>query len=344
MPRLGTYNPRGQAKVTRPRISLLALGGTIAMSRSRPTAGLSPALDAADLIEAVPGIADAADVTPRSVRSKPGASLSFDDLRAALAAALAAVADGADGVVLTQGTDTIEETAYLLDLWWPRGAPLVVTGAMRSFSQPGSDAPANLLDAVATAAMPRASDAGVLVTMAGEIHAARYVRKSHSAHPGAFTSPGLGPVGVVAEGRATIRVRVPVFDALPRPVEGIHPRVAVVESLLGDDGHHLSLVADGGYDGIVLSGFGVGHVSAAVADVVGRIDDTPVVFASRTESGGTRRNTYHFPGSEHDLIEKGAIPAGLLNARKSRLLLWALLASGRSREEIRQEFEDRGAR
>ncbi|HET7174026.1 MAG TPA: asparaginase [Nocardioidaceae bacterium] len=330
--------------MTRPRISLLALGGTIAMTRSRPTEGLSPALDAADLIEAVPGIAHAADVIPQSVNSKPGASLTFDDLRAALAAALAAVADGADGVVLTQGTDTIEETAYLLDVWWPRGAPLVVTGAMRSFSQPGSDAPANLLDAVATATMPGASDAGVLVTMAGEIHAARYVRKSHSTHPGAFTSPELGPVGVVAEGRATIRVRIPTFGALPPPVPGIHPRVAVIESVLDDDGHHLSLVADGGYDGIVLSGCGVGHVSAAAADVVGRINGrVPVIFASRTESGGTRTNTYQFPGSEHDLIDKGAIPAGLLNARKARLLLWALIASDRSREEMRKEFGARGA-
>ncbi|HEY9472316.1 MAG TPA: asparaginase [Mycobacteriales bacterium] len=326
----------------RPRVAVLSLGGTIAMVETGRGGGLRPELEAADLVGAVPGIAEVAEVTARSVTTLPGASLTFEDIVRTHDTALECVAAGAEGVVVTQGTDTLEETAFLLDLWWPAHVPLVVTGAMRGAGQPGADGPANLLDAVLLAAHAPAAQHGVLVTLAGQVHAARHVRKVHSSHLGAFQSPNLGPVGVVAEGQVTFYADLPAHDVVPRPVPGRSPRVAVVESVLDDDGGPLGLVCDAGYDAVVLSACGVGHVSRAVAERVSEaVRRVPVVFASRTEGGGTRSHTYGFVGSESDLIARGAVPAGVLDHRKARLLLWALLAAGRSREQIATQFRDR---
>lgn len=338
----------------RPRVAVLSLGGTIAMVETgqpgqpgepgRSGQGLRPALEAADLVAAVPGLDEVAEVTARSVTTLPGASLTFPDIARTLRAALDCQAAGADGVVVTQGTDTLEETAFLLDLWWPGRVPLVVTGAMRGADQPGADGPANLRDAVLLATHAPAARLGVLVTLAGQIHAARHVRKVHSTDLGAFVSPNLGPIGVLAEGRVTLRAQLPGHDVLPPPDPGRSPRVAVLESFLDDDGDLLALVCQAGYDAVVLSACGVGHVSGAVAERVSEaVRVLPVVFASRTEAGGTRSGTYGFVGSESDLIGRGAIPAGVLDHRKARLLLWALLASGASGGDIAARFRDRAA-
>src|SRR3954452_14381836 len=159
-----------------------------------------PALASADLVRSVPGL-DAAGVrlTTRDLRRLPGSALTIADLDDVVRVAGEQVDAGAAGVVVTQGTDTIEETSFALDLRWDRAAPLVVTGAMRHSALAGADGPANLLAAVLTAASRAARDLGCLVVMADEIHAARWVRKSHTASVAAFTSPAAGPLGRVAD-------------------------------------------------------------------------------------------------------------------------------------------------
>jgi L-asparaginase len=171
------------------------------------------------------------------------------------------------------------------------------------------------------------------------------VRKTHSTHPGAFTSPNLGPIGMVRDGRAWLHAVLPAHEAIPPPARSgdAAPRVALLESVLGDDAELLRLVAGARYDGVVLGGFGVGHVCFAVAEEVSSLArHIPVVFASRTGAGGTHRRTYGFPGSEADLVARGAQPAGLLDHRKARLLLWATLAAGAGREEVARQFDLRG--
>ncbi len=322
-------------------VAIGALGGTITMTLQPGRTGAAPSLGAADLVAAVPALAEVAAVEATTLMTVPGASLTVDDVRAALSWAHAAVDDGADGAVLVQGTDTLEETAYLLDLWWDRAHPLVVTGAMRPPEQAGADGPANLLAAVTTAASPAVRERGVLVVLNDQLHAAARVRKTHATATDAFSSPDTGPVGRLHEGRLVAnpgsgRIR-------PLPLPGASRRVALVEASLDDAGELVHLVLEAGYDGIAIGAFGAGHLSAASADAVSTaLQHVPVVVASRTGGGSTLTETYDFPGSEHDLARRGALLAGWLDPRKARLLLWAALSAGMSREQVAHEFAVRG--
>ncbi|MET0999042.1 MAG: asparaginase [Marmoricola sp.] len=330
--------------MTKPRVAVGSLGGTIAMT-SESGAGVTPTLRADDLVAAVPGLADVAALEAVTLALLPSASLGYADCAAALEWAHRAIDDGAAGVVLVQGTDTLEETAYLFDLSWDRPEPLVVTGAMRSPQRAGTDGPANLLAAVTTAASPASRDLGVLVVMNDEIHAAARVAKTDSMAVQAFRSPVFGSLGRLVEGVPAYGNRPHRHPALAGPiVPGASPRVALLTTHLGDDGELVRLTAAAGHDGLVLATLGVGHVPAAVAEAVGEAAARlPVVFASRTGAGATARGTYGFAGSERDLVDRGAVPAGWLTPVKARLLLWSLLGRGSTREEIACELALRGA-
>jgi len=271
-------------------------------------------------------------------RRLPGASLSFADLAMLAAAIRARIASGADGVVVVQGTDTLEETAYLLDLRYPGPQPVVVTGAMRNPTLAGADGPANILAAVQVAAGRQARDQGVLVVFADEIHAARRVRKTHSTSVAAFASPDGGPLGYLVEGTPRLLNRLDHRTVVPDTGDERVPAVAVHTVTLGDDGALLAGAADR-IDGLVIAAFGAGHVPErlvpVLADLAARI---PVVLASRTGSGPVLRSTYAFPGSERDLRERGLIPAGFLDPLKARLLLHALLTAGGDRARITAAF------
>jgi L-asparaginase len=326
-----------------PLVALGSLGGTVTMTSTSPGSGVTPTAGADDLVTAVPALRHVAEVQATTLGSVPSASLTFDDVLAALAWARGEVEAGASGVVLVQGTDTLEETAYLLDLFWDRGEPLVVTGAMRPPQQAGADGPANLLASVATAASPQMREAGVVVVLDDEVHAASRVRKTDSTALHAFTSPAAGPLARVVE-REPVVLSCPVRPGpLPTPDPGSRVRVGLLESSLDDRADLVRLLVSQGYDGLVLGAFGVGHVSdataEAVSDVVGRV---PVVVASRTGAGSTLTRTYGFTGSESDLLARGAVLSGWLDARKSRVLLWALLSLGHDRDAVRGEFARRG--
>jgi L-asparaginase len=325
----------------RPAVSVASLGGTITMTSASAGAAVTPTLQAADLVAAVPGLDAVAALSAATLRTEPGAWLTPDDV---VAVGDWARAQDADGIVVVQGTDTIEETAYLLGLHWDRPEPLVVTGAMRAPSAPGADGPANLLSAVVVAGSAAARDRGALVVLNDDVHAAGRVRKSDAIAMHAFSSAPFGPVGRVHERRVTFADRPARWPALPAPLAGRSPRVALLETHLGDRGELLRLVADAGYDGIVLAGFGAGHVSAALAEAVTEVvPRCPVVLATRTGGGPVLRATYGFVGSEQDLLARGVLPAGWLDPRKARLLLWALLAAGLGADEVRARITERGA-
>ena len=308
------------------------------MTATGDAQGATPTLGGADLVAAVPELARVGvELGVEDFRRKPGASLTIDDI-AALAARIAELeAAGEAGFIVMQGTDTIEETAFLLDLLHNGEAPVVVTGAMRLPQQSGADGPANLLAAVRTAACPDARGRGCLVVMAEEIHAARYVRKQHSSSPSAFSSSAPGPIGTLSEGTPKF------FFALPRPRPVPLPftaqaRVPLVTAVLGDDGEQLAAIT-GRCDGLVVAAFGVGHVPESwVAPLEKAALRTPVVFASRTGAGHTATATYAFSGSERDLLQRGLIGAGLLDPLKARILLLAHLRAGAGRDDIAAAF------
>ncbi len=304
--------------------------------------GLAPALDGGDLAFALPELVELADVRPLAFRQLPGAHLSLDD-----ASALAAVLERElgrgtlAGAVVTQGTDTIEETAFALDLLLGVDEPVVVTGAMRAPALPGADGPANLLAAVKVAAHRPARGLGTLVVMNDEIHAARHVSKAHTTSPAAFCSHP-GPLGWVAEGAPRI-----VLRPASRPERRLSPSagrgsVALLTAALDDGvGGRLPPVAEG-VQGVVIEALGGGHLPASLLeDVDGLAARMPVVLASRTGRGELLRNTYGFAGSERDLLARGLIHAGSLDGPKARVLLLLLLRTGLSGRELAEAFVER---
>ena len=321
-----------------PTVSVVALGGTIASVPDDTGRGVTPQLSPEDLFASVRGASDVADVRLVPFRQLPSGDLGFDDL-AALALVLRDEAARSDGVVVTQGTDTLEETSYLLDLLYDGATPVVVTGAMRNPALPGTDGPANLLAALRVAVSEDARDLGPLVVFAEEIHLPRFVRKVHTSSVTAFASPACGPVGWVSEDRVRIplvpRRRTQHLD--PDALAGPMPSVGVVQLGLGSGALPPEQVA--GLQGLVVAAFGGGHVPGrtveSLAEIARRI---PVVVASRTGAGELYRGTYGFPGSERDLLERGLVSAGVLDAAKARILLAALLASGAGGDRIRAAF------
>lgn len=327
-----------------PSVLVVALGGTIAMT-STTSGGVSPVLDAGKLLAAVPGLAEASiGVKSCDFLRVPGASLTIDHVADLAEELNRRSAEGLTGIVVTQGTDTLEETAYLLDLLYGQPAPLVVTGAMRPPQHAGADGPANLLTAVQTAASPYARGMGVLVVLNDEIHAARHVRKTHTSSTATFVSPDTGPLGRVVEGQARILTR-PHHPGpqIPLPFTR-EARVGLVVLTLGDDGEQLHEASER-YDGLVVAAFGVGHAPAHLVPVLEKTaQQIPTVLASRTGSGPTLTRTYGFPGSETDLLRRGLISAGFLDPYKARLLLTALLRSGADRARIAGIFTTEAGR
>lgn len=294
--------------------------------------GVTPTLTAADLASAVPELSALAQVSVTTMSRTPGASLTFENLIDAREETRRHVAAGAGGVVVTQGTDSLEETAYLLDLLWDHPEPLVVTGAMRHPRSPGADGPGNLYGSMAVAASPDARHRGCMVVFGDEIHSARSVAKIHSVRLAAFASPGTGPVGLVCEGSA--RFWAPAAERLPAVVldERPPPRVALVTAVLGGTGDDVRAALRDGVDGIVVAAMGGGHVPermlAAIAEATALV---PVAVASRTGVGPLLRSTYAFTGSELDLRRLGTLDAGGLDALKARVLLTVVLWSERDR-------------
>ncbi|MBV9416531.1 MAG: asparaginase, partial [Solirubrobacterales bacterium] len=237
---------------TRP-VRVLAAGGTIAMRGERAV----PALDASELVEQLPQVAGF-HLEAETLLSLPSAELTLSDALD-LARRAGDAASVGEGVVLTTGTDTMEEVAMVCALTYAGEAPIVITGANRPGSAPGADGPANLLDAISLARAPAAAGLGVVIAFGGEVHAATTVRKidstgpvafgSPTAGPVAFGSPTAGPVGRIVEGRVWLHATPRRPSAID--VQRLEHRVATVCTGLGDDGAILRHAAET-HDGVVL--------------------------------------------------------------------------------------------
>jgi L-asparaginase len=319
--------------VIRP-VTVLSTGGTIAMAGARAR----PRLDAQALVAEVPALAAVQDLRARSITSLPGAHLSSADVLLVARAARDEAGAGR-GVVITHGTDTLEETAVLCDALHARREPIVLTGAIKPSGAVGADGPANLLDAVAAAGAAETAGLGVLVAFAGELHAARAVRKVSSTSPAAFGSPATGPIGSVAEGRTRIFARPSRPAALPVPAH-LDARVPIVSTFLGDDGAGLRAALRDGADAIVFVALGAGHVRpavlAALRDAAGAV---PVAITVRPERGALLHETYGFEGAEGHLRTSGALPAASLSPQAARMILLAGLGGGAGRAALRAALD-----
>ncbi len=323
-------------------VTLFALGGTISMA-GHAGGGVVARLTGRDLADSVGALAGVA-IDIRDASAKPSANLSFADILDVVDAASDAAANGARGIVLTQGTDTLEETAFLVDSVWQHDTPFVLTGAMRNPTLPGPDGPANLTAALLVAASAAARGRGALVVFSDDIHAARLVRKAHSTSTAAFTSPDVGAIGHVVERiprfLANIGRRTPVD--IPARQRLAATRIALYTTTFDDDGALLDQVAQT-HQGLVVAGFGAGHVPAALSPVLGKLAATmPVVLTSRTGAGPVLSATYGAIGSERDLQKLGLINGGFAHPYQARVLLRLLAAQGASVSAIADAFAELG--
>jgi L-asparaginase len=316
------------------KVKVLAAGGTIAMSGA---GGAKVALDAADLVAAVEGLAGEDGIEAETVANLPSAHLALSDQLRICRAARDAAREGI-GVVVTHGTDTLEETAILCDLMHDSDAPIVFTGAIRAASAPGADGPANLMDAVSVARSEEAAGMGVLVVFGGEIHHARCARKTDTTSLTAFSSPQTGPLGRVTEGHASFWSRVPRNE--PLDPQSLDRRVLIVPTTAGDDGSLARAALATEPDGLVVGTLGAGHLHPDLLGLWAEASERiPVVAYCRPERGVVLTATYGFAGSEKELRESRIIPAAFLSPQASRMKLLACVASGLSIEETRAAFK-----
>jgi L-asparaginase len=321
------------------RVAVFALGGTIASS-ANPGAGAVVRITGDELLNAVPEVRSVASIDVIEVKMVPSGDLrliDLFDLRTKVAAAFEA---GVAGVVVTQGTDTLEETSYAFELLTDFSGPVVFTGAMRNSSIPGSDGPANLLAAIRVASTRSASGLGALVVFNDEVHAARHVRKRHTSSTATFGSPLTGLLGYVSEDRVRILQRPNGRLHIELPDGTADVRVAQVTVSFDDDGALIRSVPELGYQGLVLAAFGGAHVPSWLVPILAEVSRRiPVVLASRTNAGEVLRRTYAYPGSEIDLIDHGLISAVGVDAAHAGVLLRLLLMAGVERDALALCFE-----
>lgn len=318
----------------RPTVAVVSLGGTVAMT-SQDSRGAAPTVDAEGLVATVPKLQDHARVEAHQFSSVPSASLRVSDLIGFLPRLERLCDEGAQGLVITTGTDTLEEVSYLFDLLWKRSEALVVTGAMRTADAVGSDGPANLLASVTVAASAQARDRGCLVVLNDEVHAARAVRKAHTTRLDAFVSSGHAPIGRLHEGKVRLRARQERSPVLELPAELTRaPRVALLRLTLDQEVDLLQHAVEG-YDGIVLEVYGAGHVPSWWIDALRpAVQRLPIAVTTRTGSGPLLRNSYGFDGSERDLVELGLHLLDDMDGLKARILLIAALLHSPDREGV----------
>ena len=313
-------------------IHLLFTGGTISMQRDPAAGGNVPAHAGDALVGYTPGLGELGEYRIENWAMLPACHLGPERLWE-LRERVKEVAESpeVDGIVITHGTDTIEETAYLLDRTLAPRVPVVITGAMRTSSDLDWDGPTNLLDAAGVAANPESRGLGVLVAFHGKIFAGRSTVKVHTTDPDAFAAPHASPLGSVSTGRASYHAAAATRREAKESrfrLGGLSAQVALISVIVGDDGTLLDL-ARPEYDGVVVVAFGSGNVPPRAVPAMKRwlSDGKPVVVASRCPLGIVTP-LYAFEGGGSRLVQMGVLPAGPRTPSQARMELTIALSAG----------------
>lgn len=325
-------------------ILIIGTGGTIAGAASTGTSAIyeSGALGVGDLIHACPGVESLARLSFRSLLSKDSADITTQDWRLIACEVLAAIANPSiDAIVITHGTDTLEESAFFLDLTVPRGKPVVLVGAMRPATSLSPDGPMNLYDAIAVAAHSKSAHRGVLVTMNNEIFLARHVTKSHTGKLNSFASTTCGPVGQVIYGKPRyFWMPVNVGAVLSTQTDSIRsmdfPLVAVWHCHADADPSLAEIqINSGKIRGLVVAGFGDGNIPASYRTLLMHARKKGIIIVRSTRVAGG------FVTPDYNQLDStfGLICARSLNPQKARILLMLALMQTEDILEIQALFD-----
>lgn len=325
-----------------PRVVVIFTGGTIAMLPDPSTGAAVPTLDGEAILARVPGLERVAELEAVDWGLVPASHLRFGQiLEIGSRIADAAGRPEVDGVVVVQGTDVLEETAFAWDLLHTAEAPVVVVGAMRNAGDPDYDGPRNLTDAVRVAADPRMADQGVLVVMDGRILPADDATKTDSQALDTFQALNAGPLGTVeGEGVVLRRRRRRRRVLTPAPSEAAEP-VALLTAVVSTDGELLRAAVERGARGIVLEATGSGNTDPDLlaAAVEAMEAGVPVVLTTRCGSGAVGP-FYGFPGGGRSWRDAGAIMGGTLGGPKARVALALGLGAGLDRSGLGRLFRE----
>lgn len=324
----------------KPRIAIFFTGGTISMRVDPKSGGAIPALSGEEIIAQVPGLDEIADFEIINFAKLPGPHMTPPKMLELARDVAAQLADpNIAGAVVTHGTDTLEETAYLLNLLLDEEKPVAFVGAMRNSSELSWDGPGNLRAAVRVAADESVRGLGVMVVMGDQLIAASEATKTHTEATDTFQSRDFGPLGVVDKDRIIVARRPARREHIP--TSKLEERVDIIKLSAGADGRFINFALEDGARGLVIEGLGRGNVPVATLPAIERAVGMglPVVITSRCPRGRVL-DTYAYEGAGRQLKRMGAVLGGMTPSHKARIKLMVALGAGWSVEQIRTSFED----
>jgi L-asparaginase len=323
----------------KPRIAIFFTGGTISMRVDPQTGGPIPALSGEEIVAQVPGLGEIAEYEIINFARLPGPHMTPPKMLELARDVAARLGDETiAGAVVTHGTDTLEETAYLLDLLLAEEKPVVFVGAMRNSSELSWDGPGNVRAAVRVAADPQTRGLGVIVAMGDQLLAAAEATKTHTEATDTFQSRDFGSLGLIDKDRIIIARRPARREHIA--AKRLEERVEIIKLAAGADGRLINFALDDGARALVIEGLGRGNVPVAALPAIERAVGLglPVVITSRCPRGRVL-DTYAYEGAGRQLKRMGAILGGLLPSHKARIKLMVMLGAGIGLEQIRQSFE-----
>jgi L-asparaginase len=322
------------------KILVVFTGGTFSMRIDEATGGAEPRYSGSELMDMIPEAGRLAEIKVMDFGKYPGPHMTPELMLKLSRSIMDQIKkDNYSGVIITHGTDTLEETAYLLDLTLKTSIPVVVIGSMKNSSEPDWDGPRNLMDAISICLNTNCRDLGVLVCLNGEINAASEVTKIYTDEVDTFSSLDFGSIGFVQNGRV-------ILNRLPRKLEhlgteSIITNVDLLTVYAGMDEKFFRLSADSGAEGLVVEALGVGNVPPAAFEGIRYVVEKgiPVVLVSRCPAGETL-DIYSYPGAGKWLHQLGVIFADYLNGQKARIKLMLALSITREKEKLKKIFEN----
>jgi L-asparaginase len=322
------------------RILVVFTGGTFSMKIDEETGGAIPYFSGNELMQMIPEAYNFAEIETFDFGKYPGPHVTPELMHQLSIKIKDFLSTGRyDGIIVTHGTDTLEETAYLLDLTIKTEKPIVVIGAMKNSSEPDWDGPRNLLDSVHICLNDNSKNLGVLVCLNGEINAASEVTKIYSDEVDTFQSLDFGALGFVQNGRV-------IYNRLPRKLEilqteNINTNVDLITVYAGMDEKFFRFSADSGVDGIVVEALGIGNVPPKAFNGIKYAVEKgiPIVLVSRCPAGETDY-IYSYEGAGVHLHNLGVLFTDFLNGQKARIKLMLALGRTKDMDELRRIFEN----